>query len=648
MALPRIFIICSGLAFLLMLVTYQQVFFGEDTSVRPVAPQRRQTADDQLQPRSFTPPAAAAAAQQAAVAKPVALAAPTVTATRVSAPAQPMTSVLASAQHGRLSGNCVAYIDPAREKLLNFLPAAIPAASGGRPGCLQMTPICEALRHAFASAGRSKGKRRQLVVTAAAHAQVGMLRTFAEGTAALRLPTLVLAMDEATFAVARATTAAAVLIPSTAGQTALSRKWAAIGAILEAGAGVLWADVDGVIASEPFALLSGDSDVEALSEGWEDTFLRGFVMGSDDPSMGWSRYCESMRAAMLSPSLMYLEPTTPSRNLAGLFARHAAAWPSADGYAWEAAGEEATELSMELLMPAHDATARVGVKLRVMHADCWLHERTALARSVRGTQLGDRPAALMTGRAVAGHQVGVAAAECRQRTAHEHVHKGSPLGSCWSSGFSRLPPVWTLERTRVDPFMSHPIRWNATKELVLRTQCNRVPTTPLTTPSRPLNWLVPTVGAGKESWPTNCDSQPRVCEVVKRVHKERAVMVAVSNRNILGMLGQFVDTVQKAKVSNFLVVALDQQTAQFLEQRGAAHYVRELRSRSGSTDNHATSGLKFKILGEILSVGASVLLTDVDVVLTRYSRRTPRLQPSTCLMRAVLTVAVPSSPRVAQ
>ena len=40
-------------------------------------------------------------------------------------------------------------------------------------------------------------------------------------------------------------------------------------------------------------------------------------------------------------------------------------------------------------------------------------------------------------------------------------------------------------------------------------------------------------------------------------------------------------------------------------------------SRSGSTDNHATSGLKFRILAEVLSVGASVLLTDVDVVLTK-------------------------------
>ena len=41
------------------------------------------------------------------------------------------------------------------------------------------------------------------------------------------------------------------------------------------------------------------------------------------------------------------------------------------------------------------------------------------------------------------------------------------------------------------------------------------------------------------------------------------------------------------------------------------YYLKKLVSRSGSTDNHATSGLKFRILAEQLSIGVSVLLTDV-------------------------------------
>ena len=42
-----------------------------------------------------------------------------------------------------------------------------------------------------------------------------------------------------------------------------------------------------------------------------------------------------------------------------------------------------------------------------------------------------------------------------------------------------------------------------------------------------------------------------------------------------------------------------------------------LRTRTGAdsstTDNHATSALKFEILSELLHVGVSVLLSDVDV-----------------------------------
>jgi hypothetical protein len=42
--------------------------------------------------------------------------------------------------------------------------------------------------------------------------------------------------------------------------------------------------------------------------------------------------------------------------------------------------------------------------------------------------------------------------------------------------------------------------------------------------------------------------------------------------------------------------------------------VRALTSRTGETDNHATSGLKFQILRDFMAVGASVVLSDVDIV----------------------------------
>lgn len=87
------------------------------------------------------------------------------------------------------------------------------------------------------------------------------------------------------------------------------------------------------------------------------------------------------------------------------------------------------------------------------------------------------------------------------------------------------------------------------------------------------------------------------------------------------MLGQYVDLVRDAGVRNFFVTALDNRTAAFLAARGTPHYLRELTTRTGlssaSTDNHDTSALKFAVLAEILMVGASVLLTDTDVVVMR-------------------------------
>ena len=46
-----------------------------------------------------------------------------------------------------------------------------------------------------------------------------------------------------------------------------------------------------------------------------------------------------------------------------------------------------------------------------------------------------------------------------------------------------------------------------------------------------------------------------------------------------------------------VIVALDEPTAKHVRGLGVATYVRTaLRSRTGSTDNHATSGLKFAVL----------------------------------------------------
>ena len=79
-------------------------------------------------------------------------------------------------------------------------------------------------------------------------------------------------------------------------------------------------------------------------------------MGADDPSMGWSRYCESFRTALITPSLVHMLPTKPSVALAKRMAASATANKWTANGVWAADASEAVALSTELLVPAHDDT----------------------------------------------------------------------------------------------------------------------------------------------------------------------------------------------------------------------------------------------------------------------------------------------------
>lgn len=115
-------------------------------------------------------------------------------------------------------------------------------------------------------------------------------------------------------------------------------------------------------------------------------------------------------------------------------------------------------------------------------------------------------------------------------------------------------------------------------------------------------------------YPVACDDYPDLCEVVRKVARNREVLAAVSNKNIFHMLSLYIDGLKRTGIENYVIVALDKETAEWCKERDVPYYHRELQSITGSTDNHATSGLKFKVLNEFVSTGTSVLLSDVDVV----------------------------------
>lgn len=266
--------------------------------------------------------------------------------------------VNASALNGKVDPKCKPAPDSERRAHLDIL-------KNPPPSCDTDDQLCEAIATCPERLFGEPAASRQLVVTVARWPeQRHFIETFTAAAAALQVPTCVLLVtgNVAAGAVGAEVrqqsdleTAGVVLVgmrSSAATPTPIALKWAALAALLTLHVAVLYADVDAVLTHPPFDLLAHDSDVEVASEAWDDEAARGFIHGSDDPSMGWGRYAESMRIAFFAPSLLFLQPTAASLALARLLAHLARAqrWAAVEGTAWEAADEthgEAKSLTFE-------------------------------------------------------------------------------------------------------------------------------------------------------------------------------------------------------------------------------------------------------------------------------------------------------------
>ena len=309
----------------------------------------------------------------------------------------------------------------------------------------------------------------------------------------------------------------------------------------------------------------------------------GQVIGMHDPAMGWSAYSQSMAVPHLMSSVLLLRATEPATRVA----------------AWLGAAQERTRrdadaaLTDELLMPAYDDVTRAGAAFRVLPSACFA-ARGGGARVVEAARAFESvPDARRSDPGNGGYQASLGAfsaagedpnAILTSQTFDDARRVVTRDGGVGGDGGGEGNCTALDARARVGP-----------------------------TP-RALRFVADPDGP----WPVKCGEFPDLCDVVSRVASpKRQVLAAVSNSNILYMLGLFLDGVAAANITNAVVVALDEKTARWCAARGAPYYHRELKSLTGSTDNHATSGLKFRVLHEFLSVGASVLLSDVDVVWMR-------------------------------
>lgn len=110
---------------------------------------------------------------------------------------------------------------------------------------------------------------------------------------------------------------------------------------------------------------------------------------------------------------------------------------------------------------------------------------------------------------------------------------------------------------------------------------------------------------------------PVLAEILKSVAINGELVVGVSNLRVLEMLKLWFEGLKRSGVTNFLVVALDDETASFCKIHDVHSYRRDAvvsESQMKTGDNHAVSGLKFHLLRDFLALGYSVLLSDIDIV----------------------------------
>ncbi|PNY13800.1 hypothetical protein L195_g010466 [Trifolium pratense] len=111
---------------------------------------------------------------------------------------------------------------------------------------------------------------------------------------------------------------------------------------------------------------------------------------------------------------------------------------------------------------------------------------------------------------------------------------------------------------------------------------------------------------------------PRLAKILEKVAVKREIIVALANSNVKEMLEVWFTNIKRVGISNYLVVALDEEISKFCESNQVPFYKRDpddgIDTIGKQGGNHAVSGLKFRILREFLQLGYSVLLSDVDIV----------------------------------
>eukprot|EP00899_Mesostigma_viride_P023436 jgi/Mesvir1/4277/Mv22236-RA.2 len=165
------------------------------------------------------------------------------------------------------------------------------------------------------------------------------------------------------------------------------QKWAVARLLLALGHNILLVDSGTVFLRDPWQHVYRDSEVEVMSDGWDDQSAYGYDHVIDDPLMGWSRYAHGTRQSTRDPGFAYLQATHEVVRLATHVARALLQHYSDNGAtaALQGKGEdrrlaspERLAFNKELFLPSHGGYVGIGVSVRVLNYFCFANSKTLL------------------------------------------------------------------------------------------------------------------------------------------------------------------------------------------------------------------------------------------------------------------------------
>lgn len=194
-----------------------------------------------------------------------------------------------------------------------------------------------------------------------------------------------------------------------------AKKFALIQEFVAVGCSVLLTDTDVTYQQNPFPYLYRDSDIESMSDGFDNDSANGFLQTIDDASMGPSRRrAGSFRVAALNSGMWYVSATRASFRLMKIMAHRMATEDL-----WDQSG-----YNLELWLASRDAHMTSGATVRVLHPFCFLNSKV-MFRIVRHTPQLQRE----SHRPVAMHANYHTDKDNKIRLVHDYYTQLAPLAS---------------------------------------------------------------------------------------------------------------------------------------------------------------------------------------------------------------------------